>query len=146
MTKDEADKKASEVATMMERHRLVTRLREAARDLRPGAPGDFARMAMLAAAFADYVLATVPGDDGAALDKPRLMTVWERVTGHTALRRQELGWLEWGSEMIRSDRADILAQAEKLPQWTFNRSREGLFNVQCIALSDLRNLINGGAA
>lgn len=71
----------------------------------------------------------------AALNKPRLLTPNERLKaeGFTESTYLKL--------VVERDRADILAQAEKLPRHIFNRSREGLENMETIALSDLAELL-----
>lgn len=79
----------------------------------------------------------------AALDKPRLMTAEERVARVMKEYRTEK---VVGECAVMVDRADILAQAEKLPKHTLIvplHRGPGETDDFTIKYSDLRNLIQG---
>lgn len=103
----------------------------------------------------------------AALDKPRLMTLEDarRVIYTQATSTSADGWTFHSNNGVQAIldavRADILAQAEKLPrlhidtrgQWTVTTQpvydypgKAYVVLPDAIFLSDLRNLINGAAA
>lgn len=83
-----------------------------------------------------------------ALDKPRLLTARERAeasgpTDYSVVTRGVV--CGYAAIAITDDRADILAQAEKLPRHYVNgiNGEPPHHNHSAILLSDLRSLLNG---
>lgn len=145
MTKEEADEKVREA-----KDAVVHAVKRACNLDSPNLQAALAKLSSAEAARA-------------ALDKPRLMTPLERVCDHIGEKIPEnsRGYHDprltpyGGRLVVEKDRADILAQAEKLPRlgmteappgsvWGLWRMKDGEVRLEdAILLSDFRNLIQG---